>query len=196
MHAWDGAEELQTAAKMESRFPEKILKCYLTGLGALNVNDTRFESDDFKDIDQRIIDPDEDEGRSRRPASPMFHLTHAVVELPDGPGAECDQPGEQEDRQGGSGPEEKGERYRGTVFQGERDQAAEEERCGYGAEGQGESGPEERGTRDPSFFPPTADTLVQAGARCFPGQQFQENHSRKDQDRPEDPVHVPLQEVR
>lgn len=41
LHAWDGAEELQTAAKMESRFPEKILKYYLTGLGALNVNDTR-----------------------------------------------------------------------------------------------------------------------------------------------------------
>ena len=41
MHAWDGAEELQTAAKMESRFPEKILKYYLTGLGALNVDDTR-----------------------------------------------------------------------------------------------------------------------------------------------------------
>jgi tetratricopeptide (TPR) repeat protein len=42
-HAWDGAEELQTAAKMESRFPEKILKFYLTGLGALKVNDTRKE---------------------------------------------------------------------------------------------------------------------------------------------------------
>ena len=41
LHAWDGAEESQTAAKMESRFPEKILKYYLTGLGALNVNDTR-----------------------------------------------------------------------------------------------------------------------------------------------------------
>lgn len=43
LHAWDGAEELQTAAKMESRFPEKILKYYLTGLGALKVNDTRKE---------------------------------------------------------------------------------------------------------------------------------------------------------
>ena len=41
MHAWDGADELKAAANLESRFPEKILEYYLTGLGALNVNDTR-----------------------------------------------------------------------------------------------------------------------------------------------------------
>jgi hypothetical protein len=41
LHAWDGADELKAAANLESRFPEKILKYYLTGLGALNINDTR-----------------------------------------------------------------------------------------------------------------------------------------------------------
>lgn len=42
-HAFDGADELQAAAKLESRFPEEILKYYLTGLGARNVDDTRKE---------------------------------------------------------------------------------------------------------------------------------------------------------
>ncbi len=42
-HSWDGTEELKAAKKLESRFPEMILKYYLSGLGNLNMNATRKE---------------------------------------------------------------------------------------------------------------------------------------------------------
>ncbi|MCU7923082.1 MAG: hypothetical protein KZQ88_10345 [Candidatus Thiodiazotropha sp. (ex Dulcina madagascariensis)] len=33
-HAWDSAYEPQTARRLESRYPEAILKYYLTGQGS------------------------------------------------------------------------------------------------------------------------------------------------------------------
>jgi len=41
--SWDGTEELKAAKKLEKRFPEIILKYYLSGLGNLNMNTTRKE---------------------------------------------------------------------------------------------------------------------------------------------------------
>ena len=40
---WDAGGEIQTAKKLEKRYPEKILKYYLSGLGNLTVNATRKE---------------------------------------------------------------------------------------------------------------------------------------------------------
>lgn len=40
---WDGGDELQAAKELEERFPEEILKFYLSGLGNPNVNATRKE---------------------------------------------------------------------------------------------------------------------------------------------------------
>ncbi len=40
---WDSADEIRTAKKLEKRYPEKILKYYLSGLGNLTVNATRKE---------------------------------------------------------------------------------------------------------------------------------------------------------
>jgi hypothetical protein len=40
---WDGDYEIKVAKKLESRYPEKILKYYLSGLGNLMVNATRKE---------------------------------------------------------------------------------------------------------------------------------------------------------
>ena len=40
---WDNADEIRTAKKLEKRYPEKILKYYLSGLGNLTVNATRKE---------------------------------------------------------------------------------------------------------------------------------------------------------
>ena len=42
-HAWDSGEDLKTAKQLESRFPDQILKYYLSGLGNLNSNATRKE---------------------------------------------------------------------------------------------------------------------------------------------------------
>jgi hypothetical protein len=43
IHSWDSGEELKTAKQLESRFPDQILKYYLSGLGNLNSNATRKE---------------------------------------------------------------------------------------------------------------------------------------------------------
>jgi hypothetical protein len=43
LHVWDNADELQAAAKLESTFPEEILRYYLSGLGNLNANANRKE---------------------------------------------------------------------------------------------------------------------------------------------------------
>ncbi|MDY0038859.1 MAG: hypothetical protein RBS57_00990 [Desulforhabdus sp.] len=43
MSAWDGNYEIQVAKKLEKRYPEEILKYYLSGLGHLNRNDQRKE---------------------------------------------------------------------------------------------------------------------------------------------------------
>jgi preprotein translocase subunit Sss1 len=40
---WGAGDEIQTAKKLEKRYPEKILKYYLSGLGNLTVNATRKE---------------------------------------------------------------------------------------------------------------------------------------------------------
>jgi hypothetical protein len=40
---WDDADELRIAKKLEKRYPEEILKYYLTGLGSLTVNEVRKE---------------------------------------------------------------------------------------------------------------------------------------------------------
>lgn len=40
-YAWDSAYELQTAKRLESRYPEAILKYYLSGLGNLKTNAPR-----------------------------------------------------------------------------------------------------------------------------------------------------------
>lgn len=42
-YAWDGVYELQTAKCLEGRYPEAILKYYLSGLGNLKINATRKE---------------------------------------------------------------------------------------------------------------------------------------------------------
>lgn len=42
-YAWDSAYELQTAKRLESRYPEAILKYYLSGLGNLKFNAPRKE---------------------------------------------------------------------------------------------------------------------------------------------------------
>ncbi len=42
-HAWDSAYELQTAKRLESRYPEEIFKYYLSGLGNLKTNAQRKE---------------------------------------------------------------------------------------------------------------------------------------------------------
>ena len=41
--AWDSAYELQTAKRLEGRFPDAILKYYISGLGNLKTNATRRE---------------------------------------------------------------------------------------------------------------------------------------------------------
>jgi hypothetical protein len=43
LYAWDSAYELQTAKRLESRYPEAILKYYLLGLGDLKTNAPRKE---------------------------------------------------------------------------------------------------------------------------------------------------------
>ena len=43
IRSWDSGEELRTAKQLESRFPDQILKYYLSGLGNLNSNATRKE---------------------------------------------------------------------------------------------------------------------------------------------------------
>jgi hypothetical protein len=43
MYAWDSNYELQTARRLEGRYPEAILKYYLSGLGNLKTNATRKE---------------------------------------------------------------------------------------------------------------------------------------------------------
>ena len=43
IYAWDSAYELQTARRLEGRYPEAILKYYLSGLGNLKTNATRKE---------------------------------------------------------------------------------------------------------------------------------------------------------
>ena len=40
---WDYGEEIRTAKKLEKRYPEEILKYYLSGLGNLEINATRKE---------------------------------------------------------------------------------------------------------------------------------------------------------
>jgi len=40
-YAWDSDYELQTAQRLEGRYPEEILKYYLSGLGNLKTNSTR-----------------------------------------------------------------------------------------------------------------------------------------------------------
>lgn len=40
---WDGTYEIEVAKKLENRYPEEILKYYLSGLGNLTVNATRKE---------------------------------------------------------------------------------------------------------------------------------------------------------
>jgi len=40
---WSGGDEIQTAKKLEKRYPEKILKYYVSGLGNLTINATRKE---------------------------------------------------------------------------------------------------------------------------------------------------------
>lgn len=42
-YAWDSAYELQTARRLESRYPEEILKYYVSGLGNLKTNAPRKE---------------------------------------------------------------------------------------------------------------------------------------------------------
>ena len=42
-NAWDSDYELQTARRLENRYPEEILKYYLSGLGNLKANATRKE---------------------------------------------------------------------------------------------------------------------------------------------------------
>lgn len=43
VHAWDGGYELQAAKKLESYFPEEVLKYYISGLGNLKANAVRKE---------------------------------------------------------------------------------------------------------------------------------------------------------
>ncbi|GJL84085.1 MAG: hypothetical protein DHS20C01_37190 [marine bacterium B5-7] len=43
LYAWDSAYELQTAKRLEGRYPEAILKYYISGLGNLKTNATRRE---------------------------------------------------------------------------------------------------------------------------------------------------------
>jgi len=43
LYAWDSAYELQTARRLEGRYPEAILKYYLSGLGNLKTNAPRKE---------------------------------------------------------------------------------------------------------------------------------------------------------
>jgi hypothetical protein len=43
LYAWDSDYELQTARRLEGRYPEAILKYYLSGLGNLKTNATRKE---------------------------------------------------------------------------------------------------------------------------------------------------------
>lgn len=43
LYAWDSAYELQTAKRLEGRYPEAILKYYLSGLGNLKINSPRKE---------------------------------------------------------------------------------------------------------------------------------------------------------
>jgi hypothetical protein len=43
LYAWDSAYELQTAKRLEGRYPEAILKYYLSGLGNLKTNAPRKE---------------------------------------------------------------------------------------------------------------------------------------------------------
>ena len=40
---WDGGDKIRTAKKLEKRYPEEILKYYLSGLGNLETNATRKE---------------------------------------------------------------------------------------------------------------------------------------------------------
>jgi hypothetical protein len=40
---WDGTDEIRVAKKLENRYPEQILKYYLSGLGNLKINATRKE---------------------------------------------------------------------------------------------------------------------------------------------------------
>jgi hypothetical protein len=40
---WDGDYEIRAAKKLETRYPEEILKYYLSGLGNLKTNSTRKE---------------------------------------------------------------------------------------------------------------------------------------------------------
>lgn len=43
VHAWDNGYELQAAKKLESYFPEEVLKFYMSGLGNLKANAVRKE---------------------------------------------------------------------------------------------------------------------------------------------------------
>ena len=43
LSAWDGVYKVQTAKRLERRFPEKILKYYISGLGNMKANAMRKE---------------------------------------------------------------------------------------------------------------------------------------------------------
>ena len=43
LHTWDSDYKIQTAQRLESRFPEEILKYYLSGLGNMKTNAVRKE---------------------------------------------------------------------------------------------------------------------------------------------------------
>lgn len=90
LYAWDSAYELQTAKRLEGRYPEAILKYYLSGLGNLKINAPRKEyarkAQVMKNVHHVLVDALHDAPRWRDFA---IKIKRDNIKAPGFPGGIC-----------------------------------------------------------------------------------------------------------